>query len=110
MLTQEQVDTIIQCIKRGQDATFDFRDATLCDAITEIIWHLESERMESVLFGLPMIEGHSQIAMYDTPEEGQRAFVHHAMHWAFQLGVGAALHAVGKDLSGSESPGEDPLD
>lgn len=100
MLTPEQVDAVTSCISLGAGTEFEFEDAPLCAVLDEIIEHLESERLEATLFGITPQE-HEIAIVSDPPttEEEQRMFVHHAMHWAFQLGVGAALKAVGHDLS-----------
>ena len=101
MLTEKQMNTVTKCIETGQGTQFDFEDATLCEVINEIIEHLQSQQMEAMLFGLPMTKGHVESAPeFESPEAAQTAFVHHAMHWAFQLGVGAALHAVNMDRKG----------
>jgi len=103
MLNDKQVESAIECIETGQGTEFHFEDAPLCEVIDAIIEHLESQRMEKSLFGLvavsetPEPEDFKQL----TPEQAQRAFTHHAMHWAFQLGVGAALKAVGVDQKSS---------
>lgn len=99
MLTDAQIDSIIKCIGDGGGTEFQFSDAPLCDALNAIISHLESQRMESSLFGIINVQEDPEPGEFKqmTPEEAQRAFVHHAMHWAFQLGVGATLHAVGQD-------------
>jgi hypothetical protein len=85
MLTENQTNAIAKCIEIGNGPKFAFVDA--------IIDHLQITQMEMSLFGVNMeSEDHTVV-----PTE--EAFVHHAMHWAFQLGVGAALSAVGKDMS-----------
>jgi len=69
--------------------------------------------MEASLFGLVDVHADPEPGEFQqmTAEETQRAFVHHAMHWAFQLGVGAALFAVNTDLEGDPDDGdEEPLE
>jgi hypothetical protein len=95
MLTEEQTESVVKCISIGKGPKFAFADAPLCTVLDSIIEHLQSEQMEKSLFGLT-----TEAVVDMTPEDAEKAFVHHAMHWAFQLGVGAALMAVGQDLYG----------
>jgi phosphosulfolactate phosphohydrolase-like enzyme len=97
MLTEAQTDSVIKCITAGKSAKFAFEDAPLCEVIDAIIDHLQSEQVEKSLFGL-----RTEDVVEMTPEDAEKAFVHHAMHWAFQLGVGATLFAVNQDLTEDE--------